>query len=95
MAQSINSGTQISVLNIPVNDTTDTPVTFARHPNNLLIRNRSTGAIYIRTADGASEYFTVPENMAITIDFGARTSNPIWLRAETGTPDVEILVTYE
>lgn len=95
MAQSINTGTEYEILNVVVNDTTDTKVVFPKKFNNLCIRNRNTDDIYIRKTDGATEYFTIPEGMALTLDMQAKSIDVLYLRSETGTPTVEILVTYE
>jgi len=96
MAQSINSGTEIEILNVALNTSTDVQVILTKKPNNILIRNRvATDDLYVRIADNASEYFTIPEGQSLTIDVGAKVFSPIWLRAETGTPDAEILVSYD
>lgn len=96
MSQVVAMGTSIAIVNLAVNDVTDTEFAVpTKNANNLLIRRRGAGDLEIRDADGATDYFTVPENTSITIELQTRKTSVLWIRS-VGAPDVaEILVMYE
>ena len=100
MAQAVNSGSKFEIKNYALTDSADTPVSGLTGTeyriNNILIRARESGKeIAIRASDGATDYFTVPEGVAVTIDIQARNNTPIYLRCVSGSCNAEVIITYE
>lgn len=98
MSFSVNSGSTLEIRNLTLNASTDVPLvgTTGMNVNSILIRAREDSKnIQVRLTDNATDFFTVPEGMSITIDFGSRTELPCYLRSASGACTAEIMITYE
>jgi hypothetical protein len=94
MAQTVNYGSNLEIVNLTLDDTTDTEILLTNKTNNILIRNRNDGDLYYRIEDGAATYLTVPTNQSLTIELGARSNSAGFLRAASAGHIAEILSMY-
>jgi len=94
MAQTINMGSNVEIVNYVLSDSADTAIELTNKTNNILIRNRNDGEIYYRTSNGASNYFTIPSGQSLTVELGAREQTAGYLRAGTSGHVAEILSQY-
>jgi hypothetical protein len=95
MATAINSGFRTEIVNLAVDDTAWTPLTFTDKTNNLLVRMRETsGELKISLDATGATYFTIPQGQSITIDWYAGKETPIYIQATVASATAEIFATF-
>lgn len=95
MAQAVNAGFSSEIVNLSVTDTGWTALTLTKAPNNLLLRFRTTGDLYVSLDAAGATYFTIKDGLSLTYDWSAgKITNILYLKGSVaGT--VEAIVTYE
>lgn len=94
MSTSTNAGKKFRVWNFTLS-TSDTAITLNQNVNSVLIQCRTNIDLYIRQGSGDSDYFTIKAGSSLTLDINTVNLTPFALRAESGSPVVEIIGSYE
>jgi len=95
MSGSINSGRDYEILNVTLNSSTDTAITFNNRVTSAVFHCRSAVDVYIRRESEDSKYFTIPSGGSLTIDVSKSTVTPFYARSASSTPVLEVIGTYE
>lgn len=96
MSQSINVGFASEIVNLAVTDSSWTAIgPFSQQPNNMLLRLREDGDLYVSLDNAGTTYLTIPSGQSLTYDWNTgRKGNFLWLKGSiAGT--AEIVITYE
>lgn len=93
--QVIGTGRQIDIAVLIVSNTTDTQISFTTRQthNEILIHERTTNGLQLRTSPGDSDYWTIPSGSVLDLSSMGNPdgSYPLYLRAATATSTVELI----
>lgn len=95
MAQAVNAGYKTEIVNLAVNNATYTALTLSERPNNLLIRFRDAGDLYVSLDSVGTNYFTIKDTFSLTYDWNAGRATDILFLKGSINGTAEIIVTYE
>lgn len=97
MAQAINSGYRAQIQNVSITDSAWAPVTFTDKVNNLCIRFRGEeGEVKVSLDDAGTNYFTIPNGQAFTMDWYVGKDTAVYLQAGVVASGVaEVFATFD
>lgn len=89
------SGRDVDIVNLVVTSTVDTQISFhyKQSFNEIIINERTTNGLQLRTSEGSPDYFTIPSGSALDITAMGNTDGTysLYLRSASGTSTVEVL----
>lgn len=100
MGLSLDNSQGIDVINVDVNGSGDTEITYVRPVRNFVLKSRQGNTLYYRSSSGATKYFTLLpgekiDGKVLLADLNWKTASLGFIRTDAGVTDtVEGLVSY-